>query len=209
MIATKFTQTSFPPATFINHTHVLDQFSNSAETSVSPRSGVISGCRSLANYAICSTRFGIVSAWGCAFLLVVAAFLGWTWWRSRIRATEIRRLAEVTGFHYLDETLPRSLPLRDSSLPTISSVWNVIDGERRGRRVIAFDCRFGEGKGSWRRTVLAVETDITGITASSFDPDMGVVQIGGWTFLYRPQHLALINRQLTPVTELAAYLDTI
>jgi len=119
---------------------------------------------------------------------------------------QIRRLAETTGFHYLNNALPRSL----RNLPSgITSVWNVLDGEHRGRRVIAFDCRFGQGKGSWRRTVIAIQAERSSITASAFDPEVEVEQIGEWTFLYRPRQLAFITRQLTPVAELAAYLDAI
>jgi hypothetical protein len=35
--------------------------------------------------------------------------------------------------------------------------WNVIEGKGHGVRVVAFDCRLGTGKGSWRRSVIAAE----------------------------------------------------
>ena len=147
-----------------------------------------------------------MNAFDTALLAGFAALLGMAFWRSRVRTKEIRRLAKTTGFHYLDNALPRSLMVLPSG---ITSVWNVLDGEHRGRRVIAFDCKFGEGKGSWRRTVIAIQAERSSITASVFDPDVQVDQIGEWTFLYRPQQLAFIARQLTPVAELAAYLDAI
>lgn len=149
-----------------------------------------------------------MSAFDGAFVIGIAALLGWAWWRSRLRASEIRRLAKTTGFHYLDDALSRSLLPKDLP-PLITSVWNVLDGERRGRRVMAFDCRFGDGKGSWRRTIIAIQAERCSITASAFDPDIQVEQIGEWTFLYRPQQFSFIARQLTPVAELAAYLDAI
>ena len=143
-----------------------------------------------------------------AFFAGLVALVCWAWWRSRIRARKIRRLAATSGFHYLDDALPHSLLLGD--LPTlITAVWNVLDGERRGRRVVSFDCRFGKGRRSWRRTVIAVQAERSSITASAFDPDIQVEEIGEWTFLYRPNHLGLIARQLTPVAELAAYLEAI
>ena len=150
-----------------------------------------------------------MNLWPCVLFLIAAALGGWVWWRSRVRAAEIRRIAELYGFRYLGRVLPPSLPLKDLPLRTITSVWNAIDGERRGRRVIVFDCKFGEGKGSWRRTVIAVQADRAGITASSFDPSVQIDQIADWAFLYRPKQLALIARQLTPVSELSAYLEAI
>jgi hypothetical protein len=57
--------------------------------------------------------------------------------------------------------------------------------------------------------VIAVHADRTGVTASSYEPDMQIDQIADWTFLYRPKQLALIARQLTPVSELRAYLKAI
>lgn len=86
---------------------------------------------------------------------------------------------------------------------------NVLDGEHRGKRIVAFDCKFGAGRGSRRRTVIAIRAERSSIAASAFDPEVEVEQIGKWTFLYRPQQLAFRARQLTPVTELAAYLDAL
>jgi len=92
---------------------------------------------------------------------------------------------------------------------SVASVWNIIDGEPRGTRIVAFDCRFGQGKASWRRTVIAVQTDIGNITASSFDPALRVEQMGDWVFIYRPKGFALITGQLMPIPELGAYLEAI
>ena len=124
------------------------------------------------------------------------------------RARNIRRLAQRIGFHYLSSALPR--PLHLSNLPQFAtSVANVIDSERGGRRVIAFDCRFVQGRTRWCRTVIAIRSERSRITVSAFNPDIELEQIDDWTFLYRPRELAFTARQLMPVAELTAYLDAI
>ena len=150
-----------------------------------------------------------MNAFDVALLAGLAALLCVGFWRSRVRTREIRQLAETTGLHYLDNALPRSLGKLEDLPSGITSVWNVLDGEHRGRRVIVFDCKFGRGKGSWCRTVIAIQAERSSITVSAFDPEVEIEQIGEWTFLYRPRQLAFIARQLTPVPELAAYLDAI
>lgn len=147
-----------------------------------------------------------MNAFDTALLAGFATLLGLGLWRNQVRTSEIRRLADTTGLHYLDNALPRSL----TNLPSgITDVWNVLDGEHRGRRVIAFDCKFGEGKGRWRCTVIAVKAERSSITASVFDRDVAIEQIGEWTFIYRPRPFAFVAPQLTPVAELAAYLEAI
>lgn len=142
---------------------------------------------------------------GAAGAAVVSLF----WWRSRLRVREVRSLAESGGFQYLGETLPPSLPLTSMPFASITAVWNAIDGAPRGKRIVAFDCRFGEGKGSWRRTVIAVRTDASNVTASAFDTSLRIEQTDDWVFIYRPKELALIPLQLTPIPELRGYLDNI
>ena len=126
-----------------------------------------------------------------------------------MRAAEIRRIAELYGFHYMGEVLPPSLPLRDLPLLRITSVWNAIDGERRGRRVVAFDCRFGEGKGSWRRTVIAVRTEVGNVGASVFAPDVSIEQYQSWAIIWRPKKFILDKGGLMPIMELRARLESL
>src|SRR4051794_11141646 len=75
------------------------------------------------------------------------------------RERDVRALADRLGLHYLGEGVPRSLSLHGTGLVNATSIWNLIDGERRGIRVIAFDCQIGHGRGSWRRTAIAVESE--------------------------------------------------
>src|SRR5512138_2973808 len=108
----------------------------------------------------------IVAVIGAAF---VAGFL---YYRSRCRMSEIRALAVKLGFTYIGTALPRSLSLKGTELASCSSVWNVIDGEPHGIRVIGFDCRIGQGKGSWRRTVVAVQSGAGKFEPTLFNPDI-------------------------------------
>jgi hypothetical protein len=148
-----------------------------------------------------------------SFFVVPAAFLAflaWRWWRGRVRAGEVRALAATHGFHYLGEALPRSLDLAGSLLASASSVWNVIDGEPQGTKIVAFDCKIGEGRGSFRRTVVAVAAQ-AGISTvfSRFDPGLRQEQVKDWVLIYRPEDFSLIDMGLTPISELQAYLEAI
>ena len=130
---------------------------------------------------------------------------------ERYRANAIRALATRSGMHYLGNALPKSLGLSGTPFHRVSKVWNVIDGEPRGTRVMAFDCQVGAGKGSWRRTVIAVETDGNVIGHLLVQHDMTLDRSGGWQVLYRPKQGGFTFRiaGLTPVEELEANLNAV
>ena len=121
----------------------------------------------------------------------------------------IRKLAERLRFTYIGQALPRSISLTGTSLQDATAVWNVIDGERQKIRVIAFDCRIGVGKGSWRRTVIAAQTDNDVFGAVNFNRDLTVERSGQWMFLYQPKALAFIPPPLMSVDEIEAHLNAI
>jgi hypothetical protein len=141
---------------------------------------------------------------GVGLVLFVAFYFG-----ERQRAAAIRALASRLGFHYLGDALPRSLKLDGTPFHSASKVWNVIDGEPRGARIIAFDCRVGVGKGSWRRTVIAIASNADSSPTLPFNPDMFVESTGGWKILYRPKASGnfSIDRLMT-LAELEAHLRT-
>src|ERR1700722_13362615 len=146
----------------------------------------------------------IVTA-GVILAAFIALYLG-----ERQRAKAVRALANRSGLHYLGNALPRSLTLGGTPFQLASRVWNVIDGEPRGVRVIAFDCRVGIGKGSWRRTVIAIEsgTDFSNIVP--FNADMTAESAGKWQIIYRPK--ASVNFRiagLMPIGELEADLTPV
>jgi len=131
------------------------------------------------------------------FILLIAAMVTGLWWIQERRTQAIKNLAASLGFHYLGPVLPKSLSIRDPWLNQMTSTRNVIDGERNGIRVVAFDCRIGEGKGSLLRTVVAAKADhnvfgsqtnhdlLRSITAD--DDDLSVSQSGDWILLFRPK----------------------
>jgi hypothetical protein len=128
---------------------------------------------------------------------------------ERYRADAIRALATRSGMHYLGKALPRSLTLEGTPFHSFSKVWNVIDGEPRGTRIMAFDCQVGVGKRSWRRSVIAVEGDGNVFSNVPLHPDMTIDHSGRWKILYyRPKtHFTLRIAGLTPVEELEANLN--
>ena len=105
--------------------------------------------------------------------------------------------------------LPRSLTLEGTPFQNFSKVWNVIDGEPRGTRIMAFDCQMDVGKRSWRRSVIAVEGDGNVLSNVPLHPDMAIDRSGRWKILYyRPKtHFTLRIAGLTPVEELEANLN--
>jgi hypothetical protein len=129
---------------------------------------------------------------------------------ERYRAGAIRAFAARSGMHYLGNALPKSIRLEGTQLHRLSKVWNVIDGEPRGTRVMAFDCQVGVGKQSWRRTVIAIESDDNVVSHLPFQPDMAIDRSGRWQILYRPKaHFSLRITGLTPVEELEVSLNAL
>ena len=150
-----------------------------------------------------------MNAWTYTWLIGGAVLVAILYVRHRRRSVAIRALAIRSGFNYLGHALPRSLTLSGTPMDSVTSTWNVIDGERHGIRIVAFDCKIGAGKGSWRRTVIAAEsaTDVFGAVA--FNHDLTADRSGSWLILYQPKALSPIPLGLMPVSELEAHLNAV
>jgi len=148
-----------------------------------------------------------MDTWTYGLLIGVGSLFVVLYLRERRRSGTIHALAIRAGFNYLGRGVPQSLSLYGTPMEGASSIWNVIGGDRPGIRIIAFDCRIGTGKGSWRRTVIAVKTDND--RALSSNRDLTVDHSGGWTILYKPKTFALIPAGLMTVDELEARLNAI
>jgi hypothetical protein len=136
-----------------------------------------------------------------------------TWLASIIvlppfRARQMKKLAARMGFRYLGDVVPQ-VSLVGTQLERMRLSMNVIEGERSGLRVIAFDCWLGEGKNHWRRTVIAARTNLDVFAATDFDTWLTTEKSDGWTILYRPRELTLLPRGLMPVAELEAHIESI
>lgn len=117
-------------------------------------------------------------------------------------------MAARRGFIYLGSSLPRSFTLRGTGLEAATSVWNVIDADCGGTRVICFDCRVGTGKGSWRRTAIAAKgpPNVFGIMLTT---DLTVDRSGEWSVMYEPKRMSLIPGRPMNVAEIEAHLAAI
>jgi hypothetical protein len=150
-----------------------------------------------------------MDTWTYTCLIGAGLLLAILYIRQRRRSAAIRALAIRSGFNYLGRALPRTLTLNGTPIDSATSTWNVIDGERHGIRVIAFDCQIGAGKGSWRRTVIAAESAADVFGAVSFNRDLQADRSGNWLILYQPKAFSPIPLGLMPVTELEAQLNAI
>jgi hypothetical protein len=152
---------------------------------------------------------GITTTQTTILLVCVGLLAGILYWRHRRRANAIRALANRLGFTYMGKSLPLSVTVRGTALERLGSAWNVIQGKRHDVGVIAFDCRIGMGKTSWRRTVIAAQTDADIFGTVKFNRDLTVERSGSWMFLYEPKAVSLIPSGLMSVDEIEAHLNTI
>ena len=142
------------------------------------------------------------------WLIAVALLLGFSYLHNRRRSAAIQSLASRYWYHYLGRGVPRSLTLPGTQFERATSIWNVIDGDQHGKRFIAFDCRIGVGKGSWRRTVMAVKAETDLLSAAVFSFELTVDHSDDWTILYEPKRMFWPGG-LMPVDELEARLSAI
>lgn len=101
------------------------------------------------------------------------------------------------------------IDLKSSSISNVSSVWNVMDGSPRGVRIVAFDCHVGQGKGSWKTTVIAVNAEPVAVRASDFDLSLEKEHIDGWTLLFHRIGPEFNGGCKMSAEELKGYLEAI
>jgi hypothetical protein len=84
-----------------------------------------------------------MGAWTCAWIIGGAVLLVGTYLVPWRRSVAIRALADRNGFKYLGTTLPGSISRTGTPFAGLNATSNVIDGDRQGIGVVAFDCKAG------------------------------------------------------------------
>jgi hypothetical protein len=130
---------------------------------------------------------------------VALVLLAIGWLSERKRQVAVRAMVIRRGFTF-GRDLPRSFTLQGTALEG-ASFWNIIEANRAGIRVIAFDCRVGSGKSRRELTAIAAQGPRDVFGAAKFSLDLTVVRSGDWTIMYRPG--------LMSVSELEAHFDAI
>ena len=77
-----------------------------------------------------------MSTWTYIWLAGLGLFFVVEHVNERRRAAAIQRLALQLGFHYLGRAVPASLTLSGTQLAYAKAIWNLIDGERQGMRMV-------------------------------------------------------------------------
>ncbi len=147
--------------------------------------------------------------WPVLAAAAIALVFLWYFWKARERSRQISIFAQENRFRWLDDDLPADIRLASSSISNVSSVWNAIDGTTRGVRVVAFDCRVGQGKGSWRTTVIAVKADSSAVKASDFEINLEKERVGDWTLLFRRAGPEFYSGCMMSAEELKGYIEAI
>lgn len=153
---------------------------------------------------ICVHNWGFV-----AWIAFLGALVVWSFLSSRKRARSMVDLADLLGLKMWGDRLPPEPSLTGTPISGASATSSVMEGKQNGIPVIAFDCRMGTGKGSWRRTVIAARSSrdvfATVLSESSYTVD----RTGEWIILYAPKRGFAVGGSLMPIPELEARLSTL
>jgi hypothetical protein len=98
--------------------------------------------------------------------------------------------------------LPASFPWVATSVLRARLIYNAYVGDRDGREVVLFDCKFGWGRSSYRQTVVAVHGSQNCFGAERFDISLVTERASDWTLIFRP-------RRLLPLEEVQALVSNI
>jgi hypothetical protein len=118
--------------------------------------------------------------------IVVIGLAGWFSWQGYgawKRPRQMEALATKLGMYYMDEALPDSLRLEQTSLNNPHGACHVLDGTKCGARIVAFDCAIGSGRSSSLQTVIAVESKKDLYDALAMIPNFTLERAESWQVL--------------------------
>lgn len=126
-------------------------------------------------------------------LVILVSILAGIKYLFRSRAGAMLAFAARLSLHYSpgDQRIfgrrpvhyPTGFKMRCYPIYLVSRIWNVIDGERNGIRVLIFDSMIGEGRGA--RYCTFVATQSTDNLFKTVKRREKVAQRAGWTAVYR------------------------
>lgn len=150
--------------------------------------------------------FAVTVGIGLFVSFVAGGWVGWCAWMGFLAVLVVRELihdrertklicafASRMGFTFLGDSLPRSFPIHRTSSGTARSIRRVFAGDRKKKEIVVFDCRLGDGKGSFSRTMVAARGDPSVFGWSRFGPDLETEQVDEWTLVYGSKRLLLLK----------------
>jgi hypothetical protein len=132
----------------------------------------------------------------------MAALFVWYLVQDRQRTRLIREFASRTGFLFLDDCLPKSFPIQETSSRGAHSISRAFAGDKSNTEVLVFDCRLGHGKGKFHRTVVAVRGKSSDFGWARFGPDLETEEVGGWALVYGAKRLLGLDEIAELIAEL-------
>ena len=139
-------------------------------------------------------------------MTLIGCFIGWSEWADWKRNRMMPMLMSSLGLKSWGSRLPPDLSLTGTPMANATAIWNVMEGERNGIPFVAFDCRMGVGKSSWRRTVIAARSGRDVFATVPSESSYTVDRCGEWMILYAPKWGFIVGQSLMPVPELEARL---
>ncbi len=126
----------------------------------------------------------------------------------RKRSKALAKLALEIGLSPWNyRLLPPDLTLYGTDLQNLSKAFHIYQGVVDGVQVVFFDCRIGQGKGSWLRTALAVRRTLPFWDRRGLDTEIVLQESGSWTLMFRPKGLFAFRSGLTSVDQLHTELN--
>jgi hypothetical protein len=119
------------------------------------------------------------------FGTVLVCALIWQAIQERARTRQIRQFAERINLAYVGARMPVTFPLhRSRAFGSARSLRRTVVGSNGDKELVLFDCTIGFGRGSRRRTIVAVRGQCSGLGWAQYGPDLSSEELGEWNIVY-------------------------